>query len=182
LDARASGANLPARSKGGRRLPNKETHMDEALKPGDRAPDFDLPTDDGGRIDLAKLRGKSVVLYFYPKDDTSGCTQEALNFSEKAKAFARANAIVIGVSKDSVARHNKFKAKHGLNIMLASDEAGETLAAYNVWTEKNMYGRKYMGIERSTYLIDPKGRIRRIWRKVKVPGHVDEVLRMVNED
>ena len=156
--------------------------MTTALEPGDKAPDFDLPTDSGSRINLAKLRGKSVVLYFYPKDDTEACTQEALNFSAKAKAFARANAVIIGVSKDSVARHDKFKAKHGLNVLLASDEAGDVCNAYHVWTEKSMYGRKYMGIERTTYLIDPKGVIAHVWRKVRVKAHVDDVLSKVNED
>jgi thioredoxin-dependent peroxiredoxin len=156
--------------------------MRKAPEVGDPAPSFDLPTDGGGRVSLAKLKGKSVVLYFYPKDDTSGCTQEALNFSEKAKAFAKAKAVIIGVSKDSVASHNKFKAKHGLNVTLASDETGDVVNAYHVWTEKSMYGRKYMGIERTTYLIGPDGVIRQVWRKVKVPGHVDQVLSMVNED
>jgi peroxiredoxin Q/BCP len=156
--------------------------MAKALEPGDKAPAFDLPGDGGVRINLAKLRGKSVVLYFYPKDDTEGCTQEALNFSAKAQAFARKNAVIIGVSKDSVASHDKFKAKHGLNVLLASDEAGDVCNAYHVWTEKSMYGRKYMGIERTTYLIDPKGVIVHVWRKVRVKGHVDEVLSKVNED
>jgi peroxiredoxin Q/BCP len=162
-------------------FPKPEAHMADALKTGDPAPSFDLPTDGAGRADLAKLKGRTVVLYFYPKDDTSGCTQEALNFSEKAPAFAAAKTVIVGVSKDSVATHNKFKAKHGLNLILASDETGETLAAYGVWIEKNMYGRKYMGIERATFLIDPRGRLQRIWRKVKVPGHVDEVLSEVND-
>src|SRR3972149_6607427 len=126
--------------------------MPAPLKAGDQAPAFDLPTDSGGRISLAKLNGKNVVLYFYPKDDTPTCTQEALNFSEKAKAFERANAVIVGISKDSPATHDKFKAKHGLNVLLASDESGEVLNAYGVWTEKSMYGRKYMGIERATYL------------------------------
>jgi peroxiredoxin Q/BCP len=151
-------------------------------KIGDPAPGFDLPADAGGRVNLAKLKGKSVVLYFYPKDDTPGCTQEALNFSEKAKAFERANAIVVGISKDSPTTHDKFKAKHGLTVLLASDESGAVLDAYGVWTEKSMYGRKYMGIERSTYLINQKGRIQKVWRKVKVKGHVDDVLREINKD
>lgn len=156
--------------------------MVKPLEPGDRAPDFDLPTDGGGRITLAKLRGKSVVLYFYPKDDTEACTQEALNFSAKAKAFARANAVVIGVSKDSVSSHDKFKAKHRLNVLLASDQTGDVVNAYHVWTEKSMYGRKYMGIERTTYLVGPDGLISHVWRKVRVKGHVDDVLTKVNED
>ena len=156
--------------------------MAKAPIAGDPAPDFDLPKAGGGRVALSKLRGKSAVLYFYPKDDTEACTQEALNFTAKAKAFARFKTIVIGVSKDSIASHNKFKAKHGLTIVLASDETGETLNAYGVWTEKSMYGRKYMGIERATYLIDPQGMIRAVWRKVRVKGHVDEVLGMVNQN
>lgn len=156
--------------------------MVKPFEPGDRAPDFDLPTDGGGRITLAKLRGKSVVLYFYPKDDTEACTQEALNFSAKAKAFARANAVVIGVSKDSVSSHDKFKAKHRLNVLLASDQTGDVVNAYHVWTEKSMYGRKYMGIERTTYLVGPDGLISHVWRKVRVKGHVDDVLTKVNED
>ena len=156
--------------------------MVKPFEPGDRAPDFDLPTDGGGRITLAKLRGKSVVLYFYPKDDTEACTQEALNFSAKAKAFARANAVVIGVSKDSVSSHDKFKAKHRLNVLLASDQTGDVVNAYHVWTEKSMYGRKYMGIERTTYLIGIDGLISHVWRKVRVKGHVDDVLTKVNEN
>jgi peroxiredoxin Q/BCP len=156
--------------------------MAAPLKIGDLAPTFDLPADAGGRVKLAKLRGKSVVLYFYPKDDTPTCTQEALNFSEKAEAFEHANAIVVGISKDSPSTHDKFKAKHGLTVLLASDEGGEILNAYQVWTEKSMYGRKYMGIERATCLINPQGRIQKIWRKVRVKGHVDDVLREVNKD
>lgn len=164
------------------RLAHREAQLAKTLQIGDPAPNFDLATDSGGRISLAKLRGKSVVLYFYPKDDTPTCTVEALSFSEKAKAFERANAIVIGISKDNVARHDKFKAKHGLNVLLASDETGKTVEAYGVWTEKSMYGRKYMGIERTTYLVNPKGRIAEIWRKVRVKGHADDVLRKINED
>jgi thioredoxin-dependent peroxiredoxin len=152
------------------------------LAEGDKAPSFKLPADGGETMDLASLKGAKVVLYFYPKDDTPGCTQEALNFSAKAKAFAKAGATVIGVSKDSVASHDKFKAKHGLTFPLGSDAESDVAERYGVWTEKNMYGRKYMGIERSTFLIGPDGRIRKIWRKVKVPGHVEEVLTEVNRD
>jgi peroxiredoxin Q/BCP len=143
---------------------------------GAPAPPFDLPTDGGGRIALDDLKEKTVVLYFYPKDDTAGCTREAVDFSGAAKAFRRAGAVVVGVSKDSPAKHDKFKQKHGLTITLASDEEGETVAAYGSWVEKTLYGRKYMGIDRSTFVIDGKGVIRKIWRKVRVNGHVEEVL------
>lgn len=153
--------------------------MVKTLNPGDPAPPFDLPTAGGGGVSLASLKGKRVVLYFYPKDDTPGCTQEALNFTERAKAFAAANTIVVGVSRDSVAKHDKFAAKHGLDVILASDEDGEVCERYGVWTEKTLYGRTFMGVERSTFAIDEKGRILRIWRKVRVPGHVEEVLKVV---
>ena len=146
------------------------------LNAGDKAPDFRLPTDGGGELSLVALKGKAAVLYFYPKDDTSGCTKEAMGFRDALAAFEKAGATVIGVSKDSVARHDKFKAKYDLNFPLISDEDGTLCAAYGVWVEKSMYGRKYMGIERSTFLIDGGGRIARVWRKVKIPGHVDEVL------
>lgn len=154
--------------------------MPKVLKPGDPAPPFDLPTAGGGHVSLAKLKGRRVVLYFYPKDDTPGCTQEALNFTEKAKAFATAKTAVIGVSRDSPAKHDKFAAKHGLNVTLASDEDGAVCEAYGVWVEKTLYGRSYMGVERATFLVDPKGKIARVWRKVKVPGHVEDVLQEVN--
>lgn len=154
--------------------------MSKPLKPGDPAPVFDLPTAGGGRVSLAGLKGKRVVLYFYPKDDTPGCTQEALNFTEKKSEFAAAKAVVVGVSKDSPAKHDKFAAKYGLDLLLAADEDGRVCEAYGVWGEKKLYGRTYMGIERATFLIDQKGRIQRIWRKVKVPGHVEEVLEEVN--
>ncbi len=149
------------------------------ISEGSKAPAFDLPTDAGGRIKLADLRGKKVVLYFYPKDDTSSCTREAVEFSALEKSFKRAGAVIVGVSKDSVARHDKFKEKHGLTVTLAADESGKTVAAYGVWVEKSLYGRKYMGIDRSTFVIDQKGVVRGIWRKVKVPGHVEEVLAAV---
>lgn len=153
--------------------------MAKALKLGDPAPPFDLPTAGGGHVSLAGLKGKRVVLYFYPKDDTPGCTREALSFTEKAKQFATAKTTVLGVSRDSVAKHDKFVAKHGLNVELASDEDGKVCEAYGVWVEKSLYGRTYMGVERATFLIDPKGRIAHIWRKVKVPGHVEDVLEKV---
>jgi peroxiredoxin Q/BCP len=149
------------------------------LNVGDKAPDFDLPTDGGGRASLAGLKGRALVLYFYPKDDTSGCTSQAKAFSEMRNAFEEAGATVIGVSKDSASSHDKFRAKHGLTIRLASDESGEMLERYGVWVEKNMYGRKYMGIERATFLIGPDGTVKQAWRKVKVPGHVDAVLKAV---
>lgn len=153
--------------------------MAKELKPGDPAPKFDLPTAGAGRVSLADLKGKRVVLYFYPKDDTPGCTTEALNFTEKAKAFAGANTVIVGISRDSVAKHDKFAAKHGLKLLLASDEDGKACEAYGVWVEKSLYGRIYWGVERATFLIDEKGRLSRIWRKVRVPGHVDEVLKEV---
>jgi thioredoxin-dependent peroxiredoxin len=153
--------------------------MVKTLKPGDPAPPFDLPTAGGGRVSLAGLMGRRVVLYFYPKDDTPGCTQQALSFTEKAKAFAAAKALVVGVSRDSVAKHDKFAAKHGLALILASDEDGTVCGGYGVWVEKKLYGRTFMGIERATFLIDEEGRLARIWRRVRVPGHVEEVLREV---
>ena len=146
------------------------------LKAGDPAPDFDMPADGGGRVSLAGLKGKAVVLYFYPKDDTSGCTTEAKGFTEAAGDFAKAGAVVVGVSKDSVKSHDKFKAKYDLNVILGSDSEGAVLEAYGVWVKKSMYGREYMGIERATFLIGPDGKIARVWRKVKVPGHAAELL------
>jgi len=145
------------------------------LSPGDRAPDLDLPTDDG-RVALKDLKGKVVVLYFYPKDDTSGCTAEARGFTDAADDFAKAGAVVIGVSKDSAASHGKFRAKYGLNVTLGSAKDDDVVERYGAWVEKSLYGRKYMGIDRSTFLIDKQGVIRRVWRKVKVPGHVTQVL------
>ena len=150
--------------------------MAKLLEAGDKAPDFIMPTDGGGQVSLREFKGKPVVLYFYPKDDTSGCTKEAIGFSEQAKAFAKLGATVIGCSKDSVVSHDKFKQKHDLTIRLAADVDGKVCAAYGTWVEKSMYGRKYMGIERATFLIGGDGKIKEIWHKVKVPGHVDEVL------
>ena len=145
------------------------------LSPGDAAPDFDLPTDDG-RVALKDLKGKVVVLYFYPKDDTTGCTAEAQGFTAAAKDFAKAGAVVVGVSKDSAASHGKFKAKYGLDLVLGSAKEDDVVERYGAWVEKSMYGRRYMGIDRSTWLIGKDGVIARVWRKVKVPGHVAEVL------
>jgi peroxiredoxin Q/BCP len=149
--------------------------MTTELKVGDPAPDFHMPGDDGP-ISLNDFRGKSIVLYFYPKDDTSGCTAEALDFTAKADDFGDVDAVVIGVSKDTTASHGKFRAKYDLTPKLGSDKDGDVIERYGVWVEKNMYGRKYMGIERATFLIDSKGLIQKIWRKVKVPGHAAEVL------
>jgi len=153
--------------------------MTKVLGIGDAAPDFDLPADGGGRIALAKLKGKKVVLYFYPKDDTSGCTAEAIAFNGLKAQFEAAGAVVVGVSPDSVKSHDKFKAKYELGFPLASDESKSMLESYGVWTEKSMYGRKYMGVERTTFLVDSKGKIAQVWRKVKVPGHADAVLAAV---
>jgi len=146
---------------------------------GDEAPDFTMPTDGNGSMTLSTLRGKPVVLYFYPKDDTSGCTAEACGFRDSFPDFGQTGAVVIGVSRDPVASHDKFKQKHCLPFILASDAAGEVTERYGVWVEKSMYGRKYMGIDRSTFLIDGKGIVRGAWRKVKVPGHVAQVLQAV---
>ena len=151
-----------------------------ALDIGDKAPEFTLPTDGDGSVSLAKLKGKKVVLYFYPKDDTSGCTAEACAFRDMFPRFKKMDATVIGISRDSVASHDKFKKKYELPFTLASDAEGKVTEKYGVWVEKSMYGRKYMGIERATFLVDEKGKIQQIWHKVKVPGHADEVLKSVN--
>jgi peroxiredoxin Q/BCP len=148
-----------------------------SLDLGDKAPDFTLPTDGGGSITLSKLGGKKVVVYFYPKDDTSGCTAEACGFRDAFPDYGATGAVVIGISKDSVASHDKFKKKHELPFILASDTGGEVCEKFGVWVEKSMYGRKYMGIERATFLIDETGIIRGVWHKVRVPGHVGEVLK-----
>ncbi len=150
--------------------------MGTTCEAGDPAPDFDVELENNKQIALKDFRGKTLALYFYPKDDTSGCTAEALAFDALKAEFAAAGVAILGVSPDSAKRHAKFKAKHGLAIDLAADEDKAMLAAYGVWAEKSMYGRKYMGVERSTFLIGPDGRIARAWRKVKVPGHADEVL------
>jgi peroxiredoxin Q/BCP len=153
--------------------------MAKALEQGSNAIAFTLDADGGRKVSLKEFSGKPVVLYFYPKDDTSGCTKEALDFTANAAAFKKLGTTVIGVSKDSVVAHDKFKTKHKLNVVLASDPEGKTIQSYGSWIEKSMYGRKYMGIDRSTFLIDGKGKIAKIWRKVRVPGHVEEVLEAV---
>ncbi len=147
-----------------------------ALITGDRAPAFTLPATDGRNLTLESLRGRKVVLYFYPKDDTSGCTLEAQNFQSLKGHFAAADTEIVGISPDAMKSHDKFRSKYGLDFALASDEEKTMLQTYGVWVEKSMYGRKYMGVERTTMLIDRDGKIARIWEKVKVPGHAEEVL------
>lgn len=149
------------------------------LEIGTKAPAFSMKTDGGGKVSLSEFKGKIVVLYFYPKDDTSGCTAEACGFRDRLPAFKKLDAVIIGVSRDSIESHDKFKKKYELNFPLASDDSGKVTEAYGVWVEKNMYGKKYMGIERATFLIDGKGVLRGIWRKVKVPGHVEEVAKAI---
>jgi peroxiredoxin len=150
--------------------------MAKTINEGDKAPNFALETDGGGKVTLKDFAGHPLVLYFYPKDDTSGCTKEAIDFSAAAGRFKKLGIPVVGVSKDSVASHDKFKKKHALALALASDPEGKTIESYGSWVEKSMYGRTYMGIDRSTFLIDGKGKIAKIWRKVRVPGHVEAVL------
>ena len=144
-----------------------------------RPPTFKLPASGGQTISLGDFAGKQVVLYLYPRDDTPGCTKEAIGFTEQLDAFAAGNAVILGLSKDTPAKHDKFISKHELKVALLSDESGSVIEAYGSWVEKNMYGKKSMGIERSTFLIGPDGALRKIWRKVKVPGHVEEVLEAV---
>ena len=151
-----------------------------ALQEGERAPAFSLPDEGGKKVSLKDLTGQKVVLYFYPKDDTTGCTKEAIAFTESLAKFKRAGAIVLGVSKDTVTKHQKFITKHNLKVSLLSDEDGEVCEKYGVWVEKKLYGRVYMGIERATFLI-ATGKIQRVWRKVKVAGHAEEVLAAVKE-
>lgn len=150
--------------------------MAKQLAPGDKAPAFRVPTDGGGEASSAALKGKPYALYFYPKDDTSGCTKEAINFSEAKRKFAAAGVELVGISKDTPESHAKFRKKYTLTITLGSDTELKTANAYGVWVEKSLYGRRYMGMERATFLVDAKGVIRQVWRKVKVPGHVEAVL------
>ncbi|MFQ1700981.1 thioredoxin-dependent thiol peroxidase [Loktanella agnita] len=147
---------------------------------GDTAPAISLPRDGGDIISLSDFSGKNVVLYFYPRDDTPGCTKEAIGFTENLAAFDAQDTVILGVSKDPVKKHDKFIAKHDLKIALLSDETGDVCERYGVWVEKNMYGKKSMGIERATFLIGKDGKIAQIWRKVRVPGHVDAVLEAVS--
>jgi thioredoxin-dependent peroxiredoxin len=146
------------------------------VKEGDAAPEFDLPADGGARVSSASLTGRPYVIYFYPKDDTSGCTKEAIGFSGLYADLQKLGVELVGVSKDSVKSHDMFKAKHELTFPLASDEAGSVVEAFGAWVEKSMYGRKYMGIDRSTFLVGSDGKIKKAWRGVKVPGHVEEVM------
>jgi peroxiredoxin Q/BCP len=146
------------------------------VQEGDKAPDFELPTDSGETIKLSKLKGKPVVVYFYPKDDTTGCTAEAKDFTSLAPDFKRLGVEVIGISPDSPESHAKFAKKYDLKVRLAADADKVVAVAYGVWVEKSMYGRKYMGVDRSTFLIDAHGKVAKAWRKVKVSGHADEVL------
>ena len=151
------------------------------LNEGDKAPSFNMPTNKGENVSLSKLKGQKIVFYFYPRDDTPGCTKEACGFRDDLSKYKRAGAVVIGVSRDSVESHEKFVKKFDLNFMLASDKEGDVCEKYDAWRMKNMYGKEYMGIGRSTFLIDTKGKINKIWPKVKVDGHVDEVLKAVKE-
>jgi peroxiredoxin Q/BCP len=148
----------------------------KTLEAGSTAPAFTLEAAGGGKLSLKDFKGKKVVLFFYPKDDTSGCTAESIAFSGLVKQFAKADTVIVGLSPDTVKSHDKFRTKHDLTVELAADPEKTTLEAYGVWVEKSMYGRKYMGVERSTFLVDAKGRIAQVWRKVKVPGHAEEVL------
>lgn len=150
------------------------------LKVGHVAPDFTLPTDKGGEITLSSLKGRKVVIFFYPKDDTPGCTAESCAFRDAFSKFEELNTRIIGISKCSIKKHDKFKEKYNLNYPLASDEKSNTCEKYGVWVEKSMYGKKYMGIERSTFLIDENGIIQDIWRKVSVPNHIESVLQALD--
>lgn len=152
------------------------------LEIGSKAPAFTLPRDGEGSVSLSDFKGKWVIIYFYPKDLTSGCTKQAITFTEMADEFNRANAVILGISPDSVASHNKFKTKHDLDIILLADEQKQAISAYDVWKEKKMYGRSYMGVERSTFLVDSKGIIKALWRKVKIPGHAEEILQLIREN
>jgi peroxiredoxin Q/BCP len=175
----------PPRATAAKKKPAAATKAPPAKAPakgpkvGDRAPDFTLPTDGTGSVTLSALRGKPVVLYFYPRDDTPGCTMEACGFNDNLPNFSRVNAEIVGISKDNEASHARFRDKYGLKFRLAADTETKVAKAYGVWVEKSLYGRKYMGMDRATYLIDRDGVIRNVWRSVKVAGHVDDVLKAV---
>lgn len=149
------------------------------LQPGDQAPDFSLPTGEGESASLSDYKGRKLVLYFYPKDDTPGCTKEACGFRDDLSQFKKVNAAVLGVSKDNLKKHAKFIEKYNLNFPLGSDEDGKVCEAYGTWVEKSMYGKKYMGIDRATFLIDENGKIAALWRKVSVPGHIEDVMKAI---
>lgn len=149
------------------------------LKEGDKAPDFTLIADTGEKISLSKFKGKKIVLYFYPKDNTSGCTAEACDFRDNLKVFNKKNVVVIGVSKDSIESHKKFKEKYKLPFLLLSDETLDVLKSYGVWKEKTLYGKKFMGVERTTFIIDEDGKIEKIFPKVKVKGHIEEIIKNI---
>lgn len=149
---------------------------------GAKAPSFSLPDQNGRTVTLADFKERWVVLYFYPKDDTPGCTMEAIDFTKELKGFEKMNAVVLGISPDSPESHCKFQEKHKLSVRLLSDESKKTLEAYGVWKEKSMYGRKYTGVERTTFLVDPQGKIAHIWNKVSVPGHIEEVKKKLKEN
>lgn len=158
------------------RTATKAKAAEGGLQPGDKAPDFTLPIDDGRVVSRASLKGTPYLLYFYPKDDTAGCTRQAQDFSAALAKFTKLGVLVLGVSKDSLESHHKFRRKHKLTVALASDPETTAAQAWGVWGEKTLYGRKYMGMERATFLVDAKGRIAAVWRKVKVPGHIEAVL------
>lgn len=152
------------------------------LKPKDKAIDFSLFSDEGKKIRLKDYKGKKVILYFYPKDNTSGCTREACAFRDSIQYFRKNNIVVIGISKDDTASHKKFKEKYSLPFSLLSDESLDVIKAYGVWKEKSMYGKKYMGIERTTFIIDEKGYILHILPKVKIDGHIDEIIKLIENE
>ena len=147
---------------------------------GSKAPDINLPTDNNGHFNLADMKGRKVLVYFYPKDDTSGCTKESCSLSENIKSFEKLDCVILGISKDSVKSHDKFKKKYDLQFALASDHQGDVCERYGVWIEKSMYGRKYMGIDRTTFLIDESGNIEKIWSNVKVDGHTEDIMDALN--
>ncbi len=176
---KAATKKTPPKKAAAKTMGAQKTAPVKGPKVGDKAPDFTLPTDGTGQVTLSALRGKPVVLYFYPRDDTPGCTMEACGFNDNLPNFSGLDAEIIGVSKDNEASHARFRAKFGLKFHLAADTETKVAKAYGVWVEKSLYGRKYMGMDRATYLIDKDGIVRGVWRSVKVPGHVDAVLKAV---